>query len=152
MRESKQKRIAIINGPNINILGIREPEIYGKLTWNAIEEELKKEASKLNLDIVFFQSNHEGKIVDFIQENLYEINGIIINPAAFSKTGYSILDALTSIHLPYIEIHLSNINARDRWHAETIFSPDAIGHINGFQAYSYILALYGINYFLLQNN
>ncbi len=148
MKETGKKKIAVINGPNINILGVREPEIYGKASWNQIEKELKKEALKLNLDIVFFQSNHEGDIVDFIQENLFFLDGVVINPAAFTKTGYSILDALTATGIPFVEVHLSNINARESWHAETIFSSKAAGHINGFQSYSYILGLYGLNHII----
>jgi len=148
MPESEKEKIAIINGPNINILGIREPDVYGKMTWNTIEEELKKQGEQLGVDLVFYQSNHEGKIVDFIQEHLDTFDGAVINPAAFTRTGYSILDALTAIYLPFVEVHLSNINARGGWHAETIFAPKAIGHINGFQGDVYYLGLQGLCSFL----
>lgn len=141
-------KIAIVNGPNMNLLGIREPEVYGLRTLADIETNLKEEAKKLGLELIFFQSNHEGDIVDFIQDNLNKINGIIINPAAFTKNGYSILDALTAINIPFVEVHMSNINARESWHSESIFAAKAIGHINGFQSNGYKLALYGLEEYL----
>lgn len=148
MIEPKKMRIAVINGPNINILGIREPDVYGVAAWNEIEQDLQKLAEELGIIIVFYQSNHEGDIVDFIQENLFELDGVVINPAAFTKTGYSILDALTAVNIPFVEVHLSNINARESWHAETIFAAKAAGHINGFQEYVYHLGLRGLYYIL----
>jgi 3-dehydroquinate dehydratase-2 len=102
----------------------------------------------LKIELLFFQSNHEGDIVDFIQENLYLLDGVVINPAAFTKGGYSILDALTAIELPFVEVHLSNIVARGGWHAETIFAPKALGHINGFKGYVYNLGLQAIYNYL----
>jgi len=148
----KKYRVAVINGPNINILGIREKDVYGTETWREIEEDLKELAGKLDIDIVFFQSNHEGNIVDFIQENLFKMDGVLINPAAFTIGGYSILDALTAIDLPFVEVHLSNINARESWHAETIFAAKAGGHINGFQGYGYHLGLLGLYHILEEKN
>lgn len=144
MNDSERFKVAVINGPNINILGIREPEVYGLTTWESIENALKALAKELHIDIDFFQSNHEGDIVDYIQANLFKLDGVVINPAAFTKTGYSILDALTAIDIPFIEVHLSNINARENWHSETIFASKASGHINGFQDYSYQLGLLGL--------
>lgn len=140
----KRKKIAVINGSNINILGIREPDVYGNITWENIEEELKELGEKLSIDLVFYQSNHEGDLVDYIQENMDSLDGVVINPAAFTKTGYSILDALTAINLPFVEVHLSNINKRGGWHKDTIFAPEAIGHINGFQADVYRLGVEGL--------
>lgn len=148
LNEKKEFRVAVINGPNINILGIREPDVYGTTTWESIEKDVKALAKELNIDIDFFQSNHEGDIVDYIQKNLFTLDGVVINPAAFTKTGYSILDALTAIGMPFIEVHLSNINARENWHSETIFASKASGHINGFQEYSYQLGLLGLYYLL----
>ena len=139
--------IAIINGPNINILGRREVGIYGEKTLETIENELKKHADLQDVNLLFFQSNHEGDIVDFIQKYLDDMDGVVINPAAFTKHGYSVLDALTAKDLPFVEVHLSNIFARGSWHAETIFAERAIGHINGFQADVYNLGLEAlINY------
>lgn len=141
-------KIGVINGPNINILGKREVRIYGKESWDKIEEKLKLLGKTLNLELLFYQSNHEGEIVDYIQTHMDDLDGIIINPAAFSKTGYSILDAINANNLPYIEIHLSNIFFRGGWHSESIFTEDAIGFIGGFQGYGYELALRGIHQFL----
>lgn len=144
MSEIDTKKILVINGPNINILGIREPEVYGSETWKDIEDRLKEKANSLNVDVSFYQSNHEGDIVDYLQKNLPKLDGVVINPAAFTKCGYSILDALTAIKLPFVEVHLSNIYARGGWHEESIFSSRAIGHINGFQGDSYILGIEGL--------
>lgn len=146
MSERTRETVAIINGPNINILGIREPDIYGKMTWQMIEEDIKKLGEELGVDLIFYQSNHEGSIVDFIQEHLNCLDGVVINPAAFTKTGYSILDALTACDLPFVEVHLSNINARGGWHTDTIFASKAVGHINGFQGMVYRLGLEGLCY------
>jgi 3-dehydroquinate dehydratase II len=140
--------IAIINGPNINILGIREPDVYGNESWLSIEEQLVGLGEKLGINLIFYQSNHQGDIVDFIQSNLANMDGVVINPAAYTKTGYGILDALTSIDIPFVEVHLSNILSRGGWHAETIFAEKAIGHINGFKGDVYNLGVRAINNFV----
>lgn len=147
-----EKTIGIINGPNINLLGIREPEAYGNVTWEQIETRLQKQAGKLGVKLIIFQSNHEGELVDFIQEYLEDLDGVVINPAAFTKAGYSILDALTATDLPFVEVHLSNIFARGGWHAETIFAKKAVGHINGFQSDVYELGLQGICRYLAKTD
>lgn len=139
-----KNKIAIINGPNINMLGIREPEIYGTLTLRDIEQKVRDLGVELGVNLQFFQSNHEGNIVDFIQKNIEDIDGVVINPAAFTNVGYSILDALTTIDIPFVEVHLSNIFAREEWHSKTIFASRAIGHINGFQGNVYCLGLRAI--------
>lgn len=140
--------IAIINGPNINILGIREPDIYGNVTWSDIEAKLTTLGESLDIKLIFYQSNHQGDIVDFIQSNLSTIDGIVINPAAYTNTGHAILDALTSVDIPFIEVHLSNILSRGGWHSETIFAEKAIGHINGFKENVYGLGVQAIHEFL----
>lgn len=146
---SDKKVIAIVNGPNINLLGIREPDIYGSYSWAQIEEQLIVQAKSLNLSLLFFQSNHEGDIVDFLQKNLSVLDGVVINPAAFTHGGYSIIDVLTATNMPFIEVHLSNIFARGGWHSETIFAQRAIGHINGFGKDVYSLGLLAIKNYLL---
>lgn len=140
----ERKRIAIINGPNINMLGVREPQFYGRETWGDIEERLKLLGEKLKADLSFFQSNHEGCIVDFIQANISAMDGVVINPAAYTKTGYAILDALTSVEIPFVEVHLSNIFSRGGWHEESIFVDRALGQIVGFKGYGYDLGLRAI--------
>ncbi|MEC0090213.1 type II 3-dehydroquinate dehydratase [Paenibacillus macquariensis] len=143
--ENKSITIAVINGPNINKLGIREPGFYGIETWNDIELRLKKLGNQLSIKLVFFQSNHEGYLVDFIQDHLSTIDGIVINPAAYTKAGYAILDAITAIDIPFVEIHLSNIYERGGWHSQSIFAEKAVGHIVGFKGYGYDLSLIAIH-------
>ncbi len=149
--EKKIPNIAIINGPNINILGVREPDIYGKESWNIIETRLNKLAIGINVKLLFFQSNHEAFIVNFIQENLNLIDAVVINPAAYTKNGYSVLDALTSINIPFVEVHLSNIFARGGWHAESIFADKAIGQIIGFRGFVYDLGIMALSDFITKD-
>lgn len=137
--------IGVINGPNINLLGIREPKAYGNEKWDDIEQRVRSLAKEINADVRFYQSNHEGAIVDFIQNNINIFDGVIINPAAYTKTGYAILDALTAVNTPYIEVHLSNIFFRGGWHAESIFSSNAVGQIIGFKGFGYELAFRAIS-------
>lgn len=136
--------IAIINGPNINMLGIREPKHYGYKTWDSIEKELILLSDEIGVELMFYQSNHEGNIVDFIQINGCSLDGVLINPAAFTCSGYSIIDALESVKKPFVEIHISNIFKRAGWHEKSIFSEYAVGTISGFLGYSYTLGLYSI--------
>lgn len=145
-----KRTIAVINGPNLNILGIREPEYYGKTTLAEIIADLKELGDTLSLNTLFFQSNHEGDIVDYIQEHWTKIDGLIINPAGLSKTGYPILDAITAYQLPFVEVHLSNIYAREQWHSESIFSQYALGVISGLKEIGYETALRYMNNFLKQ--
>lgn len=143
-----RKKIAIINGPNINILGKRELPVYGIEGWDSIENKVKTLGQETHSELLFYQSNHEGDIVDFIQQNMIELSGVVINPAALSKTGYSILDALNAMPIPYIEVHLGNIIFRGGWHSESIFTETAIGLIMGFKGYIYELGLQAIVHYL----
>lgn len=143
-----KKRIAIINGPNLNILGKREVRVYGTEDWNSIEEKVKSLSKQINIDLQFYQSNYEGDIVCFLQQNINSLSGVVINPAAFTKTGYSILDALTALNTPYVEVHLTNIVSRGGWHSESIFTEAAVGFIMGFKGYVYELGLQAINKYL----
>ena len=106
-------RILVINGPNINMLGIREPGIYGKNTFADLLALIEKTAAEESLDIEQFQSNHEGAIVDKIQESYGKVDGIVINPAAYTHTSVAILDALKSVSIPAVEVHISNVDARE---------------------------------------
>lgn len=139
------KKILIVNGPNLNLLGIREKNIYGDKGYDQLIDMLKKEADKLNLSIFFFQSNHEGEIIDRIHKCLEEdINGIIINPGAYTHYSYAIHDAIKSVNIPTIEVHISNIHAREEFRRKSVIAPACIGQISGFGFYSYILALWAI--------
>ena len=146
-----KKKIAIINGPNINILGKRERSIYGIEDWGSIENKVKVLGQQICAELLFYQSNYEGDIVNFIQQNMDELSGVVINPAALSKTGYSILDVLNALPIPYVEVHLSNIISRGGWHSESIFTETAVGFIMGMKGYVYELGLQSINHYLEEN-
>ena len=137
-------KILILNGPNLQLLGKREVDIYGKISLMQIEDSLIKQASNLkkNLKLIFFQSNHEGEILDEIAASLTEkYDGIIINPAAFTHTSIAIYDALKAVQIPVIEVHISNIYKREEFRAHSITAPACIGQITGLGINGYNLAL-----------
>jgi 3-dehydroquinate dehydratase-2 len=134
-------RILVIHGPNLNMLGRREKSIYGEKTMQEIDALLKKEAKALSVDVVTFQSNHEGALIDFIQEQADSARGIIINPGALTHYGFSLLDALVDSKLPVIEVHLSNIYCREEWRAKSIIAPITQGLISGLGWRGYVAAL-----------
>jgi 3-dehydroquinate dehydratase-2 len=134
-------KIQIINGPNLNLLGKREPDIYGHLTLDQIGLEVEKYASKKNISIDFYQSNIEGEIINKIQEASDTKHGLIINAAAFTHTSVAILDALNIVKFPKIEIHLTNIFAREEFRHKSMISKAVNGIICGFGLNSYILAI-----------
>lgn len=140
-----KKSIAVINGPNINITGKREKKYYGSETWDEIQRKLEKLGIKLDCRLLFFQSNVEGEIINFIQQYGDEIDGVLINPASLSGYGYGVLDALMAIGVPYVEVHMSNIFAREKWHQRSIFVGNAVGRVIGFRGYSYELGLMALN-------
>ncbi len=137
------KKILLINGPNLNLLGKREPKYYGHMSLAEIEDMVKAEGLELGIDIITFQSNHEGEIIDFIQDNSLLADGIIINPGAFTHYSYAIYDALKATSLPIVEVHLSNIFAREGFRSHSVISPIAKGVISGFGYKGY---LYALNY------
>ena len=134
-------KIMVVNGPNMNLLGTREPEIYGSDTLASIKKRLSQCARDHALDIDFRQSNHEGDLVTWIQEAGQSFSGIIINPAAYTHTSVAILDALKACEIPVIELHLSNPYARERFRRRSLISPVATGVICGFGTHGYELAL-----------
>jgi 3-dehydroquinate dehydratase-2 len=134
-------KILVIHGPNLNMLGKREKSVYGEKTLQQIDALLKKEAKALGVDVVTFQSNHEGALVDFVQEQADSARGIIINPGALTHYGFSLLDALVDSRLPVIEVHLSNIHQREEWRANSIIAPVAQGQISGLGWRGYVAAL-----------
>ena len=143
--------ILLINGPNLNLLGTREPEIYGNKTLNDIEKDLIKVAEKKNINLECFQSNHEGEIVDKIQDSVISIQGILINAGAFTHTSISIRDALIGSKIPFVELHISNIFSREEFRKESFLTDKAIGIISGFGVTGYYFAIEGIIYFLSSN-
>jgi len=134
-------RLTILNGPNLNLLGIREPHIYGKTTLTEIEAACRDCAKLLDVSLAFHQSNHEGEIVDLIQAARTGANAIIINPAALSFTSISIIDALKVFEGPIIELHVSNIHARDELHRHSKTSTAATAVICGLGPYGYVVAM-----------
>ena len=135
------KKILIINGPNLNLLGTREPEIYGKTTLKDIETELKNKAEKLNIEIECFQSNHEGEIVDKICNAKNNFDAIIINPAAYTHTSVAIRDAFAAVDIPAIEVHISNVYSREEFRHNSLIAPVVVGQIAGLGIQGYLLAL-----------
>jgi 3-dehydroquinate dehydratase II len=133
--------ILVLNGPNLNNLGKRDASLYGTKTLADIQDDISAKASELGVNTKFFQSNHEGAIVDFIQESSSDAAGVIINAGALTQVGYSILDALLDSGLPFIEVHLSNIHAREKFRQESVFAAKAIGQMAGFGPSGYIYAL-----------
>ena len=135
-------KILIINGPNLNNLGRRDPDHYGSVTLSEIESAVTRKAGELNVEVAFFQSNHEGDIVDFIQGvRRTKADGVIINAGALTHYGLSMRDALTDARLPIIEVHLSNIHARDEYRRHSVVADMAVGQIAGFGWRGYIYAL-----------
>ena len=136
--------ILLINGPNLNLLGTREPEIYGNKTLSDIEQDLNLTAESKGTILECFQSNHEGEIVDKIHDSVNRIQGILINAGAFTHTSISIRDALIGSKIPFVELHISNIFSREDFRKESFLTDKAIGIISGFGISSYSLALEGI--------
>lgn len=130
-------RIAVINGPNLNMLGVREPEVYGSGTLDDLELRLREEAKTLGAEVTFYQSNHEGAIVDHIQSLYANCDGILINPAAYTHTSVAILDALRAVGIPTVEVHLSDIDAREPFRAHSYVRAVAMRTIvgKGFAGY-----------------
>jgi len=134
-------KILVINGPNLNMLGRRDAEHYGTDTLPAISQALTEKSKSLGCELIFYQSNHEGAIIDFIQAQANEADGILINPAALSHYGYSLRDALVDAGLPVVEVHLSDIQHREEWRQVSVISDIAIKQISGLKKQSYILGL-----------
>jgi len=136
------KIIAVINGPNLNMLGKRESQIYGNKSLGEINNELKEIAGNNEIDISFFQSNHEGKLVDYIQENYEAWDGLIINPGGLTHTSIVLRDAILLLDIPIMEVHLSNIYAREEFRHKSLLRDIVTGHICGLGSFGYISALY----------
>jgi 3-dehydroquinate dehydratase-2 len=134
-------KILVVHGPNLDLLGRRQPQIYGKTTLNQINSSLKKKAKDLDIEIEIIQSNHEGEIVELIGKSKGTFNAIVINPAAYTHTSVAIRDAIQAIGLPTIEVHLSNIYAREEFRRTSLIAPVATGQIAGFGINSYLLGL-----------
>ncbi len=134
-------RVTILNGPNLNLLGVREPHIYGTTTLDQIRAQCGDHASRLGIEVSFHQSNHEGELVELVQAARHSADAIVINPAGYSFTSVAILDALKAFEGPIIEVHISNIHARDELHRHSILSRAVTGVIAGLGSFGYLAAL-----------
>ena len=135
------KKILVLNGPNLNLLGTRQPEIYGKATLSDIEKQVRVLAKELGVEVDFRQSNSEGELVGWIHEAASEFAAMVINPAAYTHTSLALRDAISAVGIPTIEIHLSNIHKREAFRHHSFIAEVAIGQIAGFGLQSYLLGL-----------
>lgn len=133
--------ISVIHGPNLNLLGVREPEIYGRVTLDEIDARIRELAAELGVEVETCQHNSEGEIIDAIQRAGVQADGIVINPAGYTHTSVAIHDALKAVCIPAVEVHLSNILAREDWRHRSMTAPACAGVISGLGADSYLLAL-----------
>ncbi|MCM3236975.1 type II 3-dehydroquinate dehydratase [Heyndrickxia oleronia] len=135
-------KILLLNGPNLNLLGQREPNIYGNNSLEELQKRFAKLEEEYNVKVDFFQSNHEGVLIDQLHEaSMTKYNGIIFNPGAFTHYSYAIRDAIAAIDVPVIEVHISNVHTREAFRRESVISPVSVGQIVGFGLYGYELAL-----------
>ena len=134
-------RLLVINGPNLNMLGHRDRDVYGTMSLADIEEMVRHRAGELGAEVEFFQSNSEGEIIDVLQARYASVNGIIINPGALTHYGLSLREALVDTGLPVVEVHISNIYARERWRHRSVVAPVAVGQISGLGWRGYVAAL-----------
>ena len=145
-------RILVVHGPNLNLLGRREPSRYGSRTLLEIEQDLREVAGELGATIVCVQSNHEGVLIDHIHNAIESMDGIVINPGGLGHTSVSLRDALAAVGLPFVEVHLTNIHARESFRQQTLLSDIAVGTIAGFGGLSYSLGLRGLLAHLFANS
>jgi 3-dehydroquinate dehydratase-2 len=142
------KKVLVINGPNLNLLGTREKDVYGAATLSDIASSVAKEAQALGMDVDFIQTNYEGEIIGKIHEARGKYDAIILNPGAYTHYSLAIRDAVKAVELPCIEVHLSNIYAREEFRSKSVIAPVCAGQVSGFGANSYILALYAASFML----
>ena len=134
-------KILVLNGPNLNMLGVREPDIYGRQTFSDLIDMINEVCESEGISVTTYQSNHEGAIVDTIQEAYGKYDGIVINPGAYTHYSYAIFDAIKAVNKPFIEVHLSNIHAREEFRHTSVIAPACVGSIAGFGKNSYFLAV-----------
>ncbi|MCS7064942.1 MAG: type II 3-dehydroquinate dehydratase [Fimbriimonadales bacterium] len=134
-------RVLVLNGPNLNLLGTREPHLYGTETLDAIIERVRQHAATLQIEIEHLQSNHEGALIDAIHGALGRVHGIILNAGALTHTSYALRDAIAAVGIPTVEVHLTNIYAREEFRHHSVIAPVCVAQISGFGGQSYLLAL-----------
>lgn len=134
-------KVLVLHGPNLNLTGFREPDVYGKKPLDEIDADIKAAAARLKIDVRILQSNHEGVLIDTIQEHRRWADAIVINPGGLTHYSIALRDALTSVRLPVVEVHLSNVHAREEFRRHSVISPVTIGQVVGFGGYGYVLAM-----------
>lgn len=135
------KKILVMNGPNLNLLGVREPGVYGNDSYDAICERIRQKADAMGMEVTFFQSNGEGTLIDRLHAAMGEVDGVVLNAGAYTHYSYALRDAIAAVHLPVVEVHMSNVHARDEFRHTSVIAPVCKGQIAGFGAGSYLLAL-----------
>jgi 3-dehydroquinate dehydratase-2 len=135
------KRILVLNGPNLNLLGRREPDRYGRQTLREVEDQLKSYAASRGAEVRFAQSNHEGALIDAIQRSMAWADAIVVNPAALTHTSIGLRDAILAVNIPTVEVHLSNIHQREEFRRTSLIADVAAGQITGFGTFSYLLGI-----------
>jgi 3-dehydroquinate dehydratase-2 len=134
-------RVLVLNGPNLNLLGEREPHLYGSATLDAIMEQVRQHAATRQIEIEHLQSNHEGVLIDALHQARGRIHGVILNAGALTHTSYALRDAIAALQIPTVEVHLTNIYAREEFRRHSVIAPVCVGQISGFGALSYLLAV-----------
>ncbi|MBP1533678.1 MAG: type II 3-dehydroquinate dehydratase [Ruminococcus sp.] len=140
------RKILLIHGPNLNLLGEREPGVYGTDTFETINDEITEHAMALDMHCEVFQSNHEGEIIDQLHLARKKFDGVVINAGAYTHYSYAIRDAIAAIKIPVVEVHLSNIHARDEFRSKSVIAPVCAGQISGFGKYSYLMGIDALAY------
>jgi 3-dehydroquinate dehydratase II len=145
-------KVSLIHGPNLNLLGQREAEFYGRESFDDINRRIKQYGLERGIEVRIFQSNHEGEIIDAIQDARTWADAIVINPAAYTHYSYAIRDALTAARLPAVEVHISNVHAREEFRRHSVISPVVVGQIVGMGPYGYLLALDAVRHLVEQSH